>query len=149
VSVPQRYIVELRPPRKGERYLGLKSVLPRLPPGVSTIENRWVIVDPVPADPPTVKIALFSGEDAETNLSDVCEARIIIDDDLIVNVNWSDDSEHRGAYVFDHRTKQMLADREIPFPAATSVAEAAVGVASARHWARPLAHVRIANSGRL
>jgi hypothetical protein len=47
-EVPQRYIVELRPPRKGERFLFLDDV---------EVADRdwghdacWVIVDPVPED---------------------------------------------------------------------------------------------------
>jgi hypothetical protein len=53
VNVPLRYIVELRPPRKGERFIvELNKTLTLgatrdFYPG----EERWVIVDPVPADP--------------------------------------------------------------------------------------------------
>jgi hypothetical protein len=52
VSVPLRYIVELRPPRKGERYLSETS---EGEPVIETAEfdyhgTYWVVVDPVPED---------------------------------------------------------------------------------------------------
>jgi hypothetical protein len=54
VSVPLRYIVELRPPRKGERFLpvAINKAGDIFTAEVDwAYEERWVIVDPVPADP--------------------------------------------------------------------------------------------------
>jgi hypothetical protein len=48
MTTPLRFVVELRPPRKGERYVmpGRVEVA-----RYGDLGKCWVIVDPVPADP--------------------------------------------------------------------------------------------------
>jgi hypothetical protein len=71
-DVPLRYIVELRPPRKGERYVqqGYRVL------GTCLVDDcpwpLWVIVDPVPADPTPTEAALPA--DSPVALSERWEA---------------------------------------------------------------------------
>jgi hypothetical protein len=50
-----RFVVELRPPRKGERFISvnydLDGIIGAPYDNCCANEPRWVIVDPVPADP--------------------------------------------------------------------------------------------------
>jgi hypothetical protein len=50
MTTPLRFVVELRPPRKGERYVGVSGEVFEAHGHFNTAP-RWVIVDPVPADP--------------------------------------------------------------------------------------------------
>jgi hypothetical protein len=64
MSVPPRFVVELRPPRKGERILvGLKSDATRVAAEDFTELDAWVIVDHAPADPaPSLNVDLSRPE---------------------------------------------------------------------------------------